>query len=156
MNTRPATTISYDLTLRLVASSGVVDVPAELRYQTRDPYAVHIVFHTSHRNTSASNGTTSDADSDIEWTFARSLLSEGRYDAAGLGDVQVWPNEADGRPVLCLALSAPTGTALFEADAEHVGVFLDAAYAAVPDGAELAQLDIDASLADLLWRAGRD
>jgi hypothetical protein len=146
MNTRPATTISYDLTLRLVGSTSTVDVPAELRYQTRDPYAVRIVFHTSHNNT----------DNDIEWTFARCLLRDGRHDAAGLGDVQVWPDEADGRPVVCVALSSPSGTALFEADTEHVGVFLDAAYAAVPSGAELTQLDLDASLADLLWRAERD
>lgn len=143
MNARPAATISYDVTLQLVSSNASVGVAAVLRYETADPFAVHVVFRTG----------TDDGRADVEWSFARSLLTEGLDDAAGLGDVLVWPEESIGRNVLCISLSSPSGMALFEADAEQISVFLKATYAAVPAGVEVDQLDLDAELTELMWRA---
>ena len=41
------TTVSCELHLRLVVSSeSSLPVPAGLRYDTADPYAVHAAFHT--------------------------------------------------------------------------------------------------------------
>ncbi len=59
------TTVSCELHLRLVVSSeSSLPVPAGLRYDTADPYAVHATFHTG-------------AEETVEWVFARDLLAEG-------------------------------------------------------------------------------
>ncbi len=58
------TTVSCELHLRLVVSSeSSLPVPAGLRYDTADPYAVHATFHTG-------------AEETVEWVFARDLLAE--------------------------------------------------------------------------------
>lgn len=55
------TTVSCELHLRLVVSSeSSLPVPAGLRYDTADPYAVHATFHTG-------------AEETVEWVFARDL-----------------------------------------------------------------------------------
>ena len=52
------TTVSCELHLRLVVSSeSSLPVPAGLRYDTADPYAVHATFHTG-------------AEETVEWVFA--------------------------------------------------------------------------------------
>ena len=51
------TTVSCELHLRLVVSSeSSLPVPAGLRYDTADPYAVHATFHTG-------------AEETVEWVF---------------------------------------------------------------------------------------
>ena len=73
------TTVSCELHLRLVVSSeSSLPVPAGLRYDTADPYAVHATFHTG-------------AEETVEWVFARDLLAEGLHRPTGTGDVRVWP-----------------------------------------------------------------
>ena len=135
-------TISSELDLRLV----VPDAPplpllALARYDAADPYAVHVGFRTSGEEV-------------VEWTFARQLLSSGLAAAAGEGDVQVWPACTDGVPVVCLALSSPSGRATFEVPLAELVEFLTATYAAVPYGAESQHVDLDAELALLLWAEG--
>ena len=69
------TTVSCELHLRLVVSSeSSLPVPAGLRYDTADPYAVHATFHTG-------------AEETVEWVFARDLLAEGLHRPTGTGDV---------------------------------------------------------------------
>lgn len=89
------TTVSCELHLRLVVSSeSSLPVPAGLRYDTADPYAVHATFHTG-------------AEETVEWVFARDLLAEGLHRPTGTGDVRVWPSRSHGQGVVCIALSSP-------------------------------------------------
>ncbi len=136
------TCVRAELQLRLVVAGSVpLPVRADLRYDVLDPYAVQVSFHTS-----------SSGDSDVvEWTFARSLLSDGVQAPTGDGDVQVWPSQSGGRRVVCLSLSSPSGTALFEVPLLELVEFLAQTYEAVPTGSESQHVDVDAELALLLW-----
>lgn len=136
------TSVSSQLQLRLVLPGAMpLPVRAGLRYDTLDPYAVQVRFHTG-------GGPDSDI---VEWTFARSLLSDGVGGPTGDGDVQVWPSTSNGLAVLCLSLSSPSGTALFEVPVPELEEFLRQTYQAVPLGRESEHLDVDAELALLLW-----
>jgi hypothetical protein len=143
MNPRPTTSISASFELHLVVPGGEnLPVDALLRYDASDPYAVHVGFHTG-------------GDDVVEWTFARQLLTDGVTRSIGEGDVQVWPApETDIRragQLVCLSLSSPSGTALFEAPLGKVVEFLTQTYAAVPTGTESDFVDLDAELALLMW-----
>ncbi len=134
--------VQSDLQLRLVvAGSAPLTVRAAMRYDVADPYAVQIGFHT---------GAASDSDV-VEWTFARSLLSEGVSSPAGAGDVQVWPSTGAGSAAVCLSLSSPSGKALFEVPLAELVEFLSQTYVAVPSGSESDHVDVEAELALLLW-----
>lgn len=136
---RPKTVVEVETSLRPVAPdpSGP-PLRASLRYDPADPYAVHIVFH---------GGV---ADDSVTWSFARSVLTAGLDEPAGLGDVRVWPWSTPRGDYIALSVSSPDGSALFEV---HRGVlvrFLDRSYAEVPYGHESDQLDVDAAVARLL------
>ena len=141
MTPRP-TTVTADLQLRLVVpGSSALPVRAGLRYDVADPYAVTVAFHTG----------PADGGEVVEWTFARQLLTDGVSAPVGEGDVQAWPSSSGGQPVVCLALSSPSGKALFEIPLPSLVDFLGSTYAAVPTGGESAHVDVDAELALLLW-----
>jgi hypothetical protein len=137
MSTRPEM-VSTEIELRLVVSDGPDrPVHADLSYSHTDPYAVRVAFHTGGAEV-------------VEWTFARSLLTDGVTHPVGDGDVQVWPASGTGQPVVCLSLSSPSGRALFEAPLTRVVEFLTQTYALVPTGCESEFVDVDAELAMLL------
>jgi hypothetical protein len=143
MTARHTATISAELELQLVVPGGdSLPVDAVLRYETGDPYAVHVGFHTG-------------GDDVVEWTFARQLLTDGVTRAVGEGDVQVWPaSSGEGRGVgqlVCISLSSPSGTALFEAPLGRLVEFLTQTYSAVATGSESDFVDLDAELALLMW-----
>ncbi len=129
------------IVLRLVVPDGPDrPVRADLNYEPTDPYAVRIAFHTGGSDV-------------VEWTFARSLLSDGVTHFVGDGDVQVWPaDDADSadKGGVCLALSSPTGHALFKAQPPSIVSFLSRTYEVVPTGAESGFVDLDGELAALL------
>lgn len=132
------TTVRTELGLRLVVPGDAsLPVPALVRYEVADPYAVHVAFQTGR-------------DEVVEWTFARQLLTDGVSGPVGEGDVQVWPAHEDGRAVVCLTLSSPSGRALFEVPQGELVDFLTRTYAAVPSGAESDFVDLEAELALLL------
>ncbi|MFE5404622.1 SsgA family sporulation/cell division regulator [Streptomyces sp. NPDC056580] len=134
------TVVERELEIRLVLSpERSVPVPARLGYRSRDPYAVHLTFHT-------------DSEHPVEWTFARELLVEGVFRPCGHGDVRVWPTKAEGRGVVLIALSSPDGDALLELPATPVCAWLERTLRAVPPGAEDGQLGIDDELDELLAR----
>jgi Streptomyces sporulation and cell division protein, SsgA len=136
--------VTADLQLRLVVpGSSALPVRASMRYDADDPYAVQVAFHTG--SSDASGGDV------VEWTFARQLLTDGVSTPVGEGDVQAWPSTSGGQPVVCLALSSPSGKALFEIPLPALVDFLGSTYAAVPTGGESAYVDVDAELALLLW-----
>lgn len=131
--------VTTEMELRLVISDGPDRaVHAELGYQPNDPYAIRIGFHTG-------------ADDIVEWTFARSLLTDGVTHPVGDGDVQVWPATGEaGVQQVRLSLSSPSGTALFEAPLAELVQFLTKTYALVPTGCESNFVDVGAELAALL------
>lgn len=135
-------TVTAELDLRLVVpGASSLPVVAGVRYDASDPYAVHVGFHTG----------AAEDDSIVEWTFARQLLTDGVTRPVGEGDVQVWPSHSASSPVVCLALSSPSGRALFEVPLADLVEFLTDTYTAVPTGAESSFVDLDAELALLLW-----
>jgi len=134
------TVVERELTMRMIVSAErYAPVTARLRYATDDPFAVHVAFHSG-------------AERPVLWTFARDLLTEGRFRACGQGDVRVWPGRGveGGGPVILLALSSPCGDALLEVDAAEVAGWLAHTLCLVPRGREGELLDLDGPLAELL------
>ncbi|WP_405013136.1 SsgA family sporulation/cell division regulator [Kitasatospora sp. NBC_01539] len=130
--------VELELDVELVLSpERSVSVPARLSYGSHDPFAVHVTFHL-------------DTGSPVTWVFSRELLVEGTFRPCGQGDVRIWPTRAGRRSVLCLALSSPAGDALLEAPLAVVAGWLERAHRLVPPGRELAALDMDHCLAELL------
>jgi Streptomyces sporulation and cell division protein, SsgA len=123
----------------VVAEETAVPVNAALSYDPADPYAVTAVFHA-------------DDAAPVEWTFGRDLLMAGTTAPSGEGDVVVWPWTTDGRQVVCIALSSPSGEALLEAASDDVRSFLRASYELLPSGQESEQLDVDSAIDRLLGR----
>jgi len=137
MSTHPEM-VSTEIELRLVVSDGPDrPVHADLSYSPIDPYAVRVAFHTGSSEI-------------VEWTFARSLLTDGVTHPVGDGDVQVWPANNTGQPTVCLSLSSPSGRALFEAPLARVVEFLTQTYTLVPTGCESDFVDVAAELTSLL------
>jgi hypothetical protein len=120
----------------LVAGEDTIPVPASLRYDPSDPYAVHVTFLSG--------------DGTCEWVFARDLLEVGLTEDAGRGDVRIWPGHGDGPASVYISLSSPEGEALLEAPADDLRAFMDRTRVAVPLGAESLYLDVDAALAAVL------
>lgn len=138
------THVERELELRLVLSpEQSIPVPARLLYRPEDPYAVHVTFHVGSRLP-------------VHWTFARDLLVEGVFRPSGHGDVRVWPTTAEGRSVVCLALSSPDGDALLQAPTVPLGAWLERTLRVVPPGRETELLGLDEELAGLLATAGGD
>jgi len=137
---RPTRVIS-ELALQLVVPDGsALPVVASLQYETTDPYAVHVMFHTGGPG----------EDSRVVWTFARQLIVDGLDVPAGMGDVRVWPSSADGGASIALSLCSPSGEALFQVPRDALADFLCRTYAEVPIGAESRYIDLDAEVAQLL------
>lgn len=137
-----SSTVSTDIPVRLVVLEQQIaaELMASLYYTAADPYAVRLAFHLG-------------ISEPVEWVIARELLTDGLDGCTGLGDVRVWPADG-GEPgtgsVLYIALTSPSGEALFEAPRAEITSFLRNTLRIVPAGAESAVIDIDAELADLL------
>ena len=129
--------VSTELELRLLVPGASLPVRAGMRYDVSDPYAVNVEFKTG--------------EEPVVWTFARQLLTDGVARMVGDGDVKVWPSRDNGEHLVCIALSSPSGRALFEVPLGDVVGFLTRTYELVPTGLECQHLDLDAELALLLW-----
>jgi hypothetical protein len=116
--------------------AAALTVPADLEYDTRDPYAILLDFHS---------GTGS-----VEWLFGRDLLADGLLTPTGDGDVRISPG-ADPALVV-FEISAPDGAAVLEASAQDLAAFLDCTYDLVPAGSESRWFDFDAELRKLAFR----
>ena len=142
MTTGPLPTIvttELEMTLVLTAERSVM-VTALLDYSAHEPYSVRATFRTS--------------EGDVNWIFARELLAEGLRGPAGDGDVAVWPSRTDGRDVLCISLSSPSGRAMLEAARTDIEEFLARTYTVVPMGSEAALIDFDGLIERLLSDGG--
>jgi Streptomyces sporulation and cell division protein, SsgA len=136
--------MSYDhVTLRstavfdlLAPHASAVPVQVELRYDTRDPYAVVAAFRTGKAGW-------------VEWVFSRDLLADGLLADAGEGDVRIRP-AADDPEIVIFELSSPSGHAVFETSAHRLADFLDRTYDIVVPGGESLWLNFDDAVEQLL------
>jgi hypothetical protein len=130
------------LTQRVTAAVRTVDgfavpVPAELSYDSSDPYAVTISFQLG--------------EGPVPWIFARDLLDSGLREPTGDGDVHVWScvNE-EGLDVVTVELCSLDGDALVELPSRDTAAFVRRMHAVVAPGAESAHLDLDGIVVALL------
>ncbi|MET7648169.1 SsgA family sporulation/cell division regulator [Streptomyces sp. NPDC005426] len=112
-------------------------LPAELRYDSSDPYAVCLSIG------STSTGT-------VDWVFARSLLSEGMSRTTGEGDVLVVPRRSRGQNSVSIVLRSPAGAVVLDLAASAITVFLQWASIVVPPGTEGRHIDLDHVVAALM------
>jgi len=120
----------------LVPDAPSVPVEVELRYDTRDPFAVTAAFR------SGPSGW-------VEWCFARDLLADGLIAEAGSGDVRIRP-AVDDIELVMLVVSSPAGLAMFEASAQELADFLDRTYDLVLPGTENQWVSVDDALTTLM------
>ncbi|MEU9124861.1 SsgA family sporulation/cell division regulator [Streptomyces sp. NPDC048506] len=119
-------------------------IPATLRYDRADPFAVRLVFPP----VASLDGT------EVVWTFGRDLLAEGLSEPVGAGDVQIWPATPDGEhDILVVEFHTAGGLAVVQFDAADVRSFLTRSCEMVPQGSEAQHLDVEADLAALLREA---
>ncbi|WP_410588127.1 SsgA family sporulation/cell division regulator [Amycolatopsis sp. lyj-23] len=129
------TTARIDFALRTFGAAPR-PVPAELEYDTLDPYAVAVVLHAG--------------PSAVRWLFGRDLLADGLLGRCGDGDVRIGPA---GDPALVVVeLSSPDGAAVLEAPAKEIAAFLDRTYDVVPAGRESDWFDFDEEMEKLSYQ----
>ncbi len=134
---RPPTVLNRPCVVELAGPHGSTATDVELRYDSRDPYAVSLAFMAS--------------EPEVVWVFARDLLLEGVSEPAGHGDVLVSPSlDADGRATVLLALRSPEGHAMVKAPARDVIAFLGRTAQAVWPGTEAEHLSADEAIAAIL------
>ncbi|MGW6454520.1 SsgA family sporulation/cell division regulator [Streptomyces sp. NPDC055078] len=133
-----STVIEQPVQARLVAPAPRMEtVPATLRYDREDPFAVRMDFPAP----ATLEGT------DISWAFGRELLVTGVDEPAGVGDVRVRPYGYD-RTVM--EFRAPEGVAVLHVRTSELRRFLKRALGVVPAGREYLYLDLDQNLTELL------
>ncbi|MEV7241996.1 MULTISPECIES: spore wall synthesis regulator SsgD [unclassified Streptomyces] len=133
-----STMIEQPVEARLVAAAPrMPNIPATLRYDRRDPFAVRMSFPAP----ATLEGV------DVCWTFSRELLAAGLEGPEGHGDVRVRPYGYD-RTVL--EFHAPEGTAVVHVRSGEIRRFLEATAGLVPVGLEHLQFDLDHDLAVLM------
>ncbi|MEU3027154.1 SsgA family sporulation/cell division regulator [Streptomyces incarnatus] len=133
-----STVIEQPVEARLVAAAPrMQSIPATLRYDRCDPFAVRMTFPAP----ATLEGV------EVCWTFARELLAAGLLAPEGQGDVRVRPYGYDR---IVLEFHAPEGTAVVHVRAGEIRRFLESAGELVPVGLEHLQLDLDHHLAELM------
>ncbi len=122
-----------------------------LRYRAGDPLAVRMAFPAEYSldETPLDAGTNGPAAParEVEWVFARQLLSAGLDVPAGIGDVHIRP--ALGNRTM-VELRAAEGVALLQFDGPELRRFLWRSFLVVAEGQEHQHLDADRALAELL------
>ncbi|MFF8971858.1 SsgA family sporulation/cell division regulator [Streptomyces sp. NPDC014995] len=132
------TSVTHDVVVHVVvAEEPPISLPAELRYDRTDPYAVCLSLGGT------STGT-------VDWVFARSLLSEGWSRPVGVGDVLVIPRHCRHRHSVRIVVRSAAGAALLDIAASAVAAFLAHTDRVVPPGTEGLHIDLDRVVAELM------
>jgi len=121
----------------ITAEDQALPVPATLRYDSADPFAVHVDFPPE----------VSLAGEPVTWTFGRGLLEQGVDGPAGSGDVHIWPC---GQARTVMEFHSPLGMALLQFDTAALRRFLLRSYAVVARGGEDVGSAVDRGLQALL------
>ena len=128
-----------------------VDVRLECLDETGRGHHIHSVLAYQHQDPFAVNMTFLTPDESLTWTFARDLLIEGLRRTTGEGDVCVAPAVGPkGQPVVLITLSSPDGHLMLQAPTSQISEFVTRSLAVVPIGDEVANLDIDTLITQLL------
>ncbi|MEU8520434.1 SsgA family sporulation/cell division regulator [Streptomyces sp. NBC_01216] len=114
-------------------------IPVELRYETRDPYAVRMTFHLP-------------GDAPVTWAFGRELLLDGINGPSGDGDVRIAPTDPEGLSDVTIRLQVGGDQALFRVSAPPLVAFLDRTDKIVPLGQERTLGDFEHNLEAALGR----
>ncbi|WP_338704290.1 SsgA family sporulation/cell division regulator (plasmid) [Streptomyces sp. Q6] len=114
-------------------------IRAEFRFDPRSPLTVRVELGI-------------EGGRSVVWRIGRDLLRQGLYSMSGLGDVQIWPTGAAGRRTARLQLVSGDMAALFDLPVPPLADFLEHTYELVPVGRELAGMDWDVAVTDLLDR----
>ncbi|MFD9904741.1 SsgA family sporulation/cell division regulator [Streptomyces sp. NPDC059063] len=114
-------------------------IPVELRYETRDPYAVRLTFHLP-------------GDAPVTWAFGRELLVDGVGRACGDGDVHIAPTDPEELDEAMIRLQVGGEQAVFRVGIPPLLAFLDRTDKLVPLGQERSLADFDAHLDEALDR----
>ncbi|GGS09463.1 hypothetical protein GCM10010269_55700 [Streptomyces humidus] len=131
-------TLEQAVRARLItADDQELPVPATLRYDSADPFAVHVDFPPE----------VSLEGEAVTWTFGRGLLEQGVSGPSGSGDVHIWPC---GRALTVMELHSPLGLALLQFDTSALRRFLLRSYAVVAAGREDVEAAVDRGLQALL------
>ncbi|WP_327312381.1 SsgA family sporulation/cell division regulator [Streptomyces sp. NBC_01235] len=131
-------TLEQPVRARLItAEDQELPVPATLRYDSTDPFAVHVDFPPE----------VSLAGEEVTWTFGRALLEQGVNGPAGSGDVHIWPC---GQARTVMEFHSPLGLALLQFDTGALRRFLLRSYAVVASGREDVGAAVDQGLQALL------
>lgn len=134
--------VIHEVTVRAsVPDEPSVPLPAKLRYDSTDPYAVCLSLGVPPTAT-------------VDWVFARSLLSEGLRRPVGGGDVLVIPRHRCHPDSVRILVRSPAGAALLEIAESAVTAFLEGTHLLVPPGTEELHIDLDRVVAALT--AGSD
>jgi len=123
-HTEITATVTFDL-----VSDHPVPVDVELRYNTRDPFAVYALFEPEGARA-------------VQWILSRDMLADGLIVRTGEGDVRMWPAPDDTELAL-IEFVTPKGQARFEALAQDLADFLDTTYEVVLPGEEEQWFDFD-------------
>jgi hypothetical protein len=123
-HTEITATVTFDL-----VTVHPVPVEVELRYDTRDPFAVYALFEPEGARA-------------VQWILSRDMLADGLIVRTGEGDVRMWPAPDDAEMVL-VEFVTPKGQARFEAVAQDIADFLDTTYEVVLPGDEEQWFDFD-------------
>ncbi|MER5201286.1 SsgA family sporulation/cell division regulator [Streptomyces sp. NPDC002755] len=113
-----------------------VPLPAELRYDTSDPYAVCLSLGAPVARP-------------VDWVFSRALLTEGLRTPSGIGDVMVIPRHGGGLRTVRIVLRSNAGAALIEIATRPVAAFLRKTVSLVSPGTESRHIDMDRALTEL-------
>ncbi|WP_406304071.1 SsgA family sporulation/cell division regulator [Streptomyces sp. NBC_00885] len=114
-------------------------IPVEIRYETKDPFAVRMTFHLP-------------GDAPVTWTFGRELLVDGINGPSGDGDVHIAPTRP-GKPAdVAIRLQVGCDRALFRVSAAPLVAFLDRTDKLVPLGQERTVVDFECNLDEALGR----
>ncbi|MEU6483804.1 SsgA family sporulation/cell division regulator [Streptomyces sp. NPDC046887] len=133
-----STVIEQAVQARLVAPAPRMDtVPATLRYDSEDPFAVRMTFPAP----ATLEGV------EAVWAFGRELLADGVDQPTGFGDVRVAPFGYDRTVV---ELHAPEGVAVLHVRTAELRRFLRRTRHLVPAGDEHRFLDLEHDLHRLL------
>lgn len=133
-----STVIEQPVDARLVAAAPrMPSIPATLRYDPRDPFAVRMFFPAP----ATLEGVA------VCWTFARELLAAGLEEPVGHGDVRIRPY---GYERIVLEFHAPEGTAVIHVRMDELRRFLESSTELVPVGLEHLHQDLDHGLAELM------
>lgn len=103
-------------------------------YHAADPFAVTMAIQTRSERW-------------VEWLLGRDLLVAGLRGPVGLGDVRLRPERTAEWDIVLIEITSPDGHAVLEVDRDLLERFVIATLEAVPIGAELRAVDLDAEIA---------